>query len=180
MKILAFVGLPASGKSEGSKISRDMGITVVVMGEVVREEVEKRGLLPTDENVGNVANDLRKAEGDDAIAKRCIPRIKEKNTNLIVVDGIRSMAEVERFKEVFSDDFKLIRTETQLEKRYHRIKKRGRSDDIYDLDELINRDKRELGWGLKEAMNSADVVLENEDTLKNFQDRVRETLEEFL
>lgn len=180
MKIIAFVGLPASGKSEASKIALKMGLRVVVMGDIVREEVKKRDLLPSDENSGIVANDLREKEGMDAIAKRCIPRIKRKNrnTDVIIVDGIRGIAEVSKFKEVFSEDFKLIKVDTSIEKRFQRVKERVRSDRLNSLEELIMRDERELSWGMKEAMDMADMVLENEDSLKKFQDRVKVTLKE--
>lgn len=180
MKIIAFVGLPASGKSEASKIALKMGLRVVVMGDVIREEVKKRDLLPTDENSGIVANDLRKKEGMDAIAKRCIPCIKRKsrNTDVIIVDGIRGIAEVSKFKEVFSEDFKLIKVDTPIEKRFLRVKERVRSDRLNSLEKLKMRDERELSWGMKEAMDMADMVIENEDSLKKFQDRVKETLEE--
>ncbi len=46
------------------------------MGEVIREELRKRGLSLNDKNAGRVANELREREGLDAIAKRCIPLIK--------------------------------------------------------------------------------------------------------
>lgn len=176
MKIIAFVGLPASGKSEASKVGQKMGFEVVVMGDVVREEVKKRGLLPTDKNVGGVANDLRKREGMDAIAKRCIPLIRERNaenTDVIIIDGIRGLAEVKKFREVFCDDFKLIKIDTPLEKRFTRLKERARSDCLDSLGGLKKRDERELGWGMKEAMDLADIVILNEESLKEFQNRVR-------
>ncbi|MCZ7397335.1 MAG: AAA family ATPase, partial [Candidatus Methanoperedens sp.] len=52
MKIIAFVGMPASGKSEASAMARALNIPIVNMGDVVREETAKRGLPPTDENIG--------------------------------------------------------------------------------------------------------------------------------
>ena len=39
MKIIAFVGMPASGKSEAARIAAKMGIPVVNMGDVIRKEV---------------------------------------------------------------------------------------------------------------------------------------------
>ena len=39
MKIIAFVGMPASGKSEASRIAAEMGIPVIIMGDVIRKEV---------------------------------------------------------------------------------------------------------------------------------------------
>jgi dephospho-CoA kinase len=59
MKIIAFVGMPASGKSEASAVARSLNIPVVSMGDVVREETARQGLPPMDENIGGVGTKLR-------------------------------------------------------------------------------------------------------------------------
>ena len=40
MKVIGIVGMPASGKGEVSRIARDLGIPVVVMGDAIREKVK--------------------------------------------------------------------------------------------------------------------------------------------
>ncbi len=74
--VFAFVGAPAAGKTEAASVAKELGIPVITMGEVIREELRKRGLPLNDKNAGRIANELRAREGMDAIAKRCIPRIK--------------------------------------------------------------------------------------------------------
>ncbi|MFZ2536174.1 AAA family ATPase, partial [Methanothrix sp.] len=54
MKIIGFVGLPGSGKGEASKIARELGLSVVVMGDVIRQEAARQGLEPTDQNLGRI------------------------------------------------------------------------------------------------------------------------------
>ena len=46
------MGLPGSGKSVASNVARDMGIEVLVMGDVIRQEAARLGLEPTDQNLG--------------------------------------------------------------------------------------------------------------------------------
>jgi dephospho-CoA kinase len=41
-----------------------------------------------------------------------------------------------------------------------------------DISELKVRDDRELGWGMGEAMEIADVVVENNGTLDEFRDKI--------
>ncbi|AEH61842.1 conserved hypothetical protein [Methanosalsum zhilinae DSM 4017] len=176
MKIIAFVGMPASGKSEASMVARDFGINVINMGDVIREEVEKRGLEPTDKNVGQVANDLREREGMHAVAQRCVPKIKKVGSDIVVVDGVRGIAEVEYFKKEFGDDFKLISISAPPEFRFERIRMRGRSDDMSDFNDLIRRDTRELSWGMGQAMEDADVVVDNTSTLEEFKDNIERIL----
>ena len=180
MRVIAFVGLPLSGKSTAAKVAEEMGIPVVCMGDVVREEAKRRGLPQTDENLGNIAEELRRKEGMDAIAKRCIPIIREKGKELgvVVVDGIRGIAEVERFKKEFGDDFVLINIEAPLEVRFQRALKRKRSDDIKSLEELKRRDERELSWNMGEAMRMANFTIENVGGLEEFKEKVRGILEQ--
>ena len=76
MKILAFTGMPFSGKSEAVKIAREMNIPVVRMGDMIWDEVKKQGLVLTDQNVGNIATQMRKEHGKDIWAIRTIEKIK--------------------------------------------------------------------------------------------------------
>jgi dephospho-CoA kinase len=176
-KILAFVGMPASGKSEASSVLRSRGITVINMGDVIREEVMRRGLEPTDANTGGIGTELRKNEGRDAVARRCVPKIMAAGGDLIAIDGVRSVPEVECFKKAFGNDFTLVSIDSNLETRFMRVKARGRSDDMQDITALKVRDERELGWGMGEAMKRADVVITNNATLEEFREKITALVE---
>ncbi len=178
MRVIAFVGYPLSGKSTAAEVAREMGIPVIVMGDVVREEAVRRGLELTDENLGKVAAELRKKEGMDAIAKRCIPKIREalKEKGVVVVDGIRGIDEIRRFKQAFGDDFVLIAIDAPLEVRFSRVKLRMRSDDVKSIEDLKKRDEREESWGLKEAFEVANFTVENTGSIVDFKEKIREIL----
>ncbi len=175
-KILAFVGMPASGKSVAASILGESGIKVVNMGDVIREEVVSRGLEPTDTNVGGVGTDLRNKEGKDAVARRCIPKIRAANSDFLVIDGVRSLAEINCFKQAFGSDFTLVAIDAPLETRFARVQARKRSDDMKDIYELRARDDRELGWGMGEAIDTADLVVKNTGTLDEFRKMVLNTV----
>ncbi|RQD82910.1 flagellar hook-basal body complex protein FliE [Methanosalsum natronophilum] len=176
MKIIAFVGMPASGKSEASNVASDYDIDVIVMGDIIRNEIKKRGLEIADSNAGNIANELRLNEGMDAIAKRCAPIIDNLNKDIVVIDGIRGIAEVEYFKTIYGNNFKLISIEAPQEDRFKRIVDRNRNDDVNSLNELIRRDERELRWGMGQAMSVADIVIKNTSSLSEFKKEIRKTL----
>jgi dephospho-CoA kinase len=89
----------------------------------------------------------------------------------VLVDGIRGDAEVTLFRRVFPG-FTLISIDASFETRLARIQARGRSDDFSSADELRTRDKRELGWGLGNALDDADVHLSNEGSLADFSTAV--------
>jgi dephospho-CoA kinase len=176
MKLIAFVGMPGSGKSEASTVARIMKIPVVSMGDVVREEAARRGLPPTDENIGGTGTALRRDEGMDIIAKNCVPRIRQMDKDLVVIDGIRNIEEVNYFKKQFGSDFKLIAIHAPFNTRFERLKKRARSDDMTGIEELKRRDQREKSWGLEKAMELSDVTLNNTGSLEEFQVEIRKLL----
>ena len=182
IQILAFVGAPASGKTEAANVARELGIPVVTMGDVVREEVRRRGLEPNDENTGRVASELRAKEGMDAIAKRCIPLLKQLQTRskLVVVDGIRGLAEVETLKRAFGGNFFLVAILAPIEIRYKRVRARRRSDDFLSFEEFKRREEREKSWGMEEAMRIADKIVRNEGSLEEFKREIRRILRDLL
>lgn len=175
--IIAFVGYPLSGKSTAAQIAKEFGIPVVVMGDVVREEAKRVGLKETAENLGRIAEEIRKREGIDAIAKRCIPKIKSLGP-VVLVDGIRGIDEVKAFKKEFN--VVLIAIEAPLEIRFERAKQRMRSDEVHTLSELIERDRREEFFGLKEAMEIADFTVENKGNIEEFMEKIRAILKKIL
>ncbi|MEN6610953.1 MAG: dephospho-CoA kinase [Methanoregulaceae archaeon] len=172
MLVVGIVGLPASGKGEFSRIAAEMGVPVVVMGDVIRNAVREAGLPPTDENMGLIANQLRKAEGMDAVAHRCVPLVKSRDAPLVLIDGIRGDAEVKIFRREFAR-FCLIGIDSEFPLRLSRVKVRGRSDDLKNAGELKVRDERELAWGLGRALAEADITIPNNGTLEEYARDVR-------
>ena len=75
MKIIAFTGMPASGKSEAVQLAKDKGIPVIRMGDLVWEETKRQGKPLNDKNVGSVASNMRKEHGMDVWAKRTVEKI---------------------------------------------------------------------------------------------------------
>jgi dephospho-CoA kinase len=176
MKVIGVLGLPASGKGEFSKIAEEMGIPVIVMGDMIRKAVKEDGLDPTDRNLGVIANKLRKERGMDAIASLCIPEIQRQTAPLVLVDGIRGDAEVNLFRKIFYG-FTLICIDSSFENRLSRVALRNRSDDFKTAGELRNRDERELGWGLGKALKQADMQITNNGTLDEFSVAVHTLLD---
>ena len=175
MKVLGIVGLPGSGKGEFSKIAEQMGIPVVVMGDIIREEVRKAGLPPTGENMGIVSKNLREKHGMAAIAISCIPVVECIDSDLVLIDGLRGDAEVRVLQDHFPN-FVLIAITAPDEMRCSRLCDRGRSDDITCISELHERDSRETSFGLLNAVKMADYILENVADIETFRKIVISTL----
>ncbi len=179
MKVLGVVGLPASGKGTFSDVALEMGIPVVVMGDVIRKAAEERGLPMTDQSLGEIARTIRAEQGMDAIARLCIPAIEATGAPVVLVDGIRSDREVAVFRAYFPD-FSLIGLSSSFEARLHRLTGRGRPDDTQDPAALRSRDERELSFGLGQALSQADHTIENEGTVDELREATRELLASVL
>ncbi len=179
MNVYGTVGLPGSGKGEAANVAEAAGVPVVVMGDVIREECRRRGLDPA-EHHGRIAGVLREEEGDDAIAARTLPRIREaaaeSDADAVLVDGLRSTVELARFREAFGDDFTLVAIHAPFDLRAERLGDRGRDASDSNLEALRERDARELDLGLGETLDRADVEIENTVTLAEFRARIYELL----
>src|SRR5271167_2767960 len=99
MLILAITGMPGAGKTTASQALETMDLKRIAMGDMIREETKRRGLHPDDKNMGMVMREVREKYGPGAVAELCLQRIEPmKNEKAVVVDGIRSVVEVEVFK----------------------------------------------------------------------------------
>jgi len=173
MKIIAFTGMPASGKSEAVQLAKDKGIPVIRMGDMVWEETRQQGKPLDDENVGVVANSMREKHGMDIWAKRTVEKIRSlKKSSLLVIDGVRNMEEIEYFKKELGMDFLAIAIDAPDELRRKRAISRGRTDDSKNPNDLEERDKREICWGLQKVIANADIVISNNGSLEDFKKQV--------
>jgi dephospho-CoA kinase len=180
MKLLGTVGLPGSGKSEAAAVARAAGVPVVTMGDVIRDECRNRGLDPAQHH-GEMAKTLREEGGPGAIAERSLPEIEsalsESASETVLVDGLRSPAEVDRFEAVFGDAFVLVSVEASFETRAERLADRERDASDGDREALRDREERELGFGMGDVMDRADVRIENTGSLATFRERIRGLLD---
>jgi dephospho-CoA kinase len=177
MRVIGTVGLPGSGKGEAATVARELGVPVVTMGDVIREACRDRGLDPA-EHHGEVARALRDEDGPAAIAERSLPMIEAAldDSDAVLVDGLRSDVELDRFRDAFGDAFRLVSVEAPFETRADRLLDRARDDTDLDRESLREREERELGFGMGEVMDRADIVIENTDTLDAYRERIRAIL----
>jgi dephospho-CoA kinase len=176
MRVIGVVGYPASGKGELSRIAGELGIPVVVMGDVIRREAARAGLGTSDAALGEIATRLRKERGMDAVALLTIREVEALRAPLVLIDGLRGDAEVKRFRERFPG-FLLVGIVSSFGNRLARSTSRGRSDDLSRAEDLRNRDRREEGFGLARAIAVADRVLVNDGSLADFEAEARALLE---
>jgi dephospho-CoA kinase len=173
--IICLAGMSGSGKSIIVEVAKGRGYDIVVMGDVIREEAERRRLKPNPENLGRIMLELRRSEGNAAIAKRCILKIEKTTKSRVIVDGVRSLSEVEEFKESFPES-SFIAVHASPETRFRRVYRRRRSDDPETWEIFHKRDVRELSVGLGDAIAMAEWVIVNEGEMDAVKEKVKEIL----
>lgn len=179
MRVVAFTGMPGAGKSEAVAEAKRRGWPVVSMGDFVREAVKTQALPGIDENLGKVATQMRNEHGADYWAKLTCDRILRDHQDkpLVVIDGVRTLAEIETFRKRLGRAFHLVAIHASDELRAERLLKRQRSDDPAEKKDIVKRDQREIGWGILEAIAAADTVIDNTPPLSNFRRHVDELFE---
>jgi dephospho-CoA kinase len=173
--VVGLAGMPGSGKSLAVETAQLEGYAAVAMGDVVREETQKRGLDINPKNMGKVMLELREKGGKRIIAERCIPKIEQKESGKVIVDGLRSLDEAEAFKARFPK-FSLMAIHASPETRFNRLYRRRREDDPDEWELFRERDMRELSVGLGNTIATAEYLIVNENNKNETKAKVRETL----
>ena len=171
--------MPGSGKSTIVSALKAKGIEVLNLGDGVRDEAKRRNLEPTGDNLGKLMLELRKKNGAGAIAELLTESIKNSQSKVIIVDGVRSIPEVEVLRNAGS--VKLLSIEATADTRYKFLSSRGRSDDPITREKFEERDNRELGVGIGESIAIADETIVNSDiTLDELTERAHKVIEKWI
>ena len=168
MVILALVGMPGSGKDVFVQEARKAGFNHIRMGDMVRLFAKEAGLDSSDSSIGGFATGQREEHGPDIWAIRTLEKIPGGN---VLIDGSRSLAELERFRAVLGNGLKVIGIKAPAQERFRRLVSRSRDDDPSRFEDFQIRDRRELSWGLGEALEKAEIIITNDGTLEEFQNR---------
>ncbi|MEM2111677.1 MAG: AAA family ATPase [Candidatus Bathyarchaeia archaeon] len=177
--VIGIAGMPGAGKNTIREIIQEFGFPIIVMGDEVRSEVKRRNLELTPSNLGKTMLQIRAEEGPEVLAKRCIPKVKALSFRVVAIDGLRSLDEVHEFRKEFPN-FRIIAVHASPETRFHRLLKRGRSDDPRDWEAFVERDERELSVGLGDVIATADYMVVNEGTKEQLKKELRQLLKQVI
>ena len=181
--VVGLTGLASSGKGEVSThLVNKYDFVKLVFSDVLKEEAVKRNLLKGKSYeeqkyiFSKLGETLRKESGRwDILAVKLIEKIKSRNLEKVVVDGFRSVEEVELFRKNF-ENFYLVFVDADERIRFLRRKREDPKITIEDIRKRDDRDIKELGLG--KVMKMADFKLNNDkEGLENLQKKVDELVE---
>ena len=126
--------------------------------------------------------DLRRERGENAVALitlEWIHQAVEQGNKLILVDGIRSLAEVRTIQEVYPE-FLIVAIHSDQKTRIQRALERKRIDDAFTINEFIKRDTIELNLGIGNVIATSNILISSRGTLENTRTMIHEFLTDFL
>ena len=173
MRIIVGTGMPGSGKGVLTRAAKDLGLPVIVLGDIVREKAKERNVKPIE--AGQRIRDLYGPAGVALLARDKMMSLGD----VVFVDGVRSRYEIEVFKEL--GEVVIIAIHASPKKRFERLAKRGRPDDPKSREEFIRRDEKELSRGIAKVIARADFVIDNnDDNEEEVYRRCKETIRKAL
>lgn len=180
-KIIALVGMPGSGKGTCTDyLHNEYGYPVVHFGNMVYEEVQRRGL----DNVADekfVREDMRIQEGPAVLAIHAANKAKEyfnDGSEAVVFDGLYSWSELKYLSEEFGDSLIVIAVAAPRQERYRRILSRKDSHRKYESAKQIeDRDIAEIENLEKGGpIAFADYTIANDATTESMLAKLRSVL----
>jgi len=165
--LILIVGLPGSGKSfAASMIKKHFHAKVFETGDIIREEIKRRGLPYTPENDKKVRLWFHSGR-EHLIVERLWKKMKSAN-GLVVLVGLRSLKELAMLKKLYRNKIFLIKITSSFKARAQREIERGRFGKNESIKYLKQRDKSELSdlVGLKHLLKKADYTIDNSNLTK--------------
>jgi dephospho-CoA kinase len=150
--IIIIAGLPGSGKTEASSYIRERSIPVFIMGDIIRDEMKKRGLEFNNLNSERVSLEIRKEHGKEYTARRTVENIEKSGDELVCVDGCRDMHELRYFSKAGQVVLLIVQAPEKI--RYSRRIKASGYKRPKNFKEFVWRTEEERNRGIGDLMDT--------------------------
>ena len=175
--IIGLFGPIASGKGEAKRyLQEKYGATEHRFSTMLRDLLTRMHVEHTRQNIQDVSTILRQRFGEDLLAKVLTEDVKNDNHDLIVIDGIRRMADIRYLQEL--PGFTLIAIDAEEKSRYERVIKRNENtgDSEKSFTDFQKEENAETELSIPEVMAQARVRFENNGSLPEFLERIDKLL----
>ena len=173
--MIGLTGPNAAGKGEIAARLGQRGFLYHSLSDVLRDELGRRGVPPTRENLIAVGNELRAQRGAGVLAEMIVPRLGGRD----VVDSIRNPKEVDVLRRL--PRFVLVGVDAAMEVRFARAMARGRPGDgptfeEFRAKEAVENSSDAARQQLAATFRLADLTLSNDGSLADLEQRVEALL----
>jgi len=177
--MVCITGMPGAGKSTIVNKLEEIGFEKFTLGDGIRAEAKRRNIDPSGENLGKLMLEVRAKSGPGAVAEFVKDSIQNSTKDVVIIDGVRSIAEIDVLKKI--GDVKLLAIQASPETRFNFLSSRGRSDDPKTRENFEERDNREIGIGLEKLIEVADKTITNHNlTIDELVNHSKELIESWI
>ena len=163
--IIGITGTDGSGKGAAvDYLVKQKGFVHYSSRELIIEEIEKRSLVATREQLRLVANSLRKERGLATIVETALEKMRHDGVTNAVIESIRVIKEVETLRLAGGI---LLAIDADQAIRYSRIIGRKSASDTVSLAEFISQEKLEMNDPDPNGMQKAAVIKMADHTIIN-------------
>lgn len=179
--IIGLVGQISSGKGAVAKyLEKNYGSTVFRFSTMLRDILDRMHIEVSRKNMLLLSKILRKNFGEDVMAKVIVNDVNKSKKRLIIVDGIRRMADIKYLKKM--ENFKLIKITVDPKIRYKRLVLRNENigDGKKTFKEFLADQKKEAESEVLSAMDQADIEISNNDSWEEFNKQIKKTIKNII
>lgn len=177
--ILGIAGEIASGKGTVAKhIEEKHSGSSHRFSTALRDVARRMHLEESRENLQKISTIFRENFNDNILSEVICQDVAEDTKQIIVIDGVRRMADIDRLKSLAG--FKLVFIDANVDIRYQRIiNRRENSDDEQKTyAEFVADHEREAESQVEDLKNYADFVVDNEGTFLELYHQVDKIISE--
>lgn len=180
-KVIAFTGRIACGKGiAGSLLTRLFSAFKIDYSDSLHEALHIMGIVETRDSIQKLSTFLRSHFGNDSFQRAVLKKIKATESSVISLIGVRRLSDFEKIKQEYS--FRLIYIESNFEGRFKRYSIRNKCEGDGDLDrnDFREKDNKEPELQIESLKSEADIVIENNGTLEEFQSKLEVIFKKIL
>lgn len=166
--IFGFVGLLASGKGTAVQyLAERYQASTFRYSTILRDLLGRVYLEQSRDNLIKISECIRATFGEDILAKAIAGDAKRAVANLVVVDGIRRLADIEHLLRL--PNFVLIEIFADAKVRYARLVERGENvdDTAKTYEQFLKDHERSTEMSILEVIPQAVERVDNNGTLQD-------------
>jgi len=179
--IIGLVGQIACGKEAIKKyLAKKYNTKDCKFSTPLRDVIERIGIQESRENLQKLSTSLRANFGEDLLAKVIAMDASKLDSEIVVIDGVRRMADMKYLKEL--PNFYLIKVEVDAKIRYQRMVARNENagDKDKTFEQFIADQNNETEKEIPTVMDFAKISIDNNGTLEELYRKTDKVISDIL
>ena len=179
--IIGLTGRNAAGKGTVANLLKERSFEYHSLSDTLRDELRKRGVEESRDELIRVGNELRSSGGSGILADLMIENVSTSANH--IVDSIRNPSEADSLNRKYPNhEFYLISVDADPEIRFQRLKTRGRIGDSSTWEQFLHQEALEESddpskQQLLLTMKKADFSLDNSGTIEQLENQIDKIFE---